>query len=89
MSLSHLKPSQVDIGPDLAAFLSESSRPGPVFDLFAPRYSTKEVCVHLSSIWRQLPFGISLLFINKRQKEALGFQVCQVGMVQGSREITV
>lgn len=38
-------------------------------DLFAPSYSATEVCVCLSSIWRQLPFGTSLLLIKNEEVE--------------------
>lgn len=34
MSFSHLKSSQVDIAPDLAVFLSESSHPDPVWPIY-------------------------------------------------------
>lgn len=92
MSLSHLNPSQADIAPGLTAFLSESSHPGPVLPICPTLLNQRSVRMpqqHLeaASIWDN--FIIHLKKNQKKQKEALGFQVCQVGMVWGGREITV
>lgn len=90
MRLSHLKPSWVDIAPDLAVFLSESS-PWPCL-AYLPHITELKKCVYISTAFGG-SFHLGYLYYSlkkrKRQEEALGFQVCQVGMVQGSREITV
>lgn len=71
MNLSHMKPSRVDIALHLARFLSSAIL--PLFALFTPRGSAKEVFQYLSSVWRQLLLGIALLFIKKEAKRSTWF----------------
>lgn len=99
MSLSHLKASRVDIPPDLAVFLSWVQPSWPSLT-YLPHVAQPQKCAYASAAFGD-NFHLGYMYYSlknqnqnqknqqKRQKEALGSQVCQVGMVQGSREITI